>query len=80
MRHKIVAEVTMYIEAQDQAYAATDAEKQLFAICEQVYVKQAQKQATAMDDSGYGISKKSPVDLKPRRDPGISLTMVRAGK
>ncbi len=86
MKHKVVVEVTLEIDAVDQAYASTEAEHKIFAAldCKRVRVVQSQKQSTGNEDGNYGVTgvEKPVIKLpeRPRRDPGISLSVVGAGK
>lgn len=91
MMHKVIAEVVLLIDDQDQAYAATAAEKGLLAVTgvHKVYIARVIKQATGDEDNNHGITKVEAPVIKTqevvapaplRRDPGISFTMGKAPK
>jgi hypothetical protein len=83
MRHRVVVEVEMILEEQDQGYAATEAEQRLLRVKDvtRVIVQKSQKESTGNEPSNYGRTPArtaAPAKTEPvRRDPGVNVTMVK---
>jgi hypothetical protein len=88
MKHRVVAEVELILDEQDQGYAATEAEARLLLVSgvTRVIVQKSQKDFTGPVETNYGVTRvESPViqvkvEKKKSHDPGVSFTVVGDGK
>jgi hypothetical protein len=82
MLHRVKAEVIVYADDRDQAYAADQVTKMLLtAGCKKVHIMESTKRFMT-EETGYGVTsvEKPALDvtkMKPeRRDPGVAVTIV----